>query len=191
MPSIANYVRIYLKNKPYVLEALENGIVNISELSRKIAMETGIKKVGAIKAAIRRFGENVKKRREKREKKVLKILKESRIRLLDKVTVIITDSPLEIKKIIEVKLEDAFVYVTEEANIPKNAINVHRDCGMIVISSPKDIESVPGVVAYLTSLLAWENINVVEFVSCHTDTILIIKREDILKTIEVLQKVIG
>ena len=69
MPSIANYVRIYLKNKPYVLEALENGIVNISELSRKIAMETGIKKVGAIKAAIRRFGEMLKREERKEREK--------------------------------------------------------------------------------------------------------------------------
>ena len=34
--SVAQRVRNYLKNKPYLLEALEKGIVNLSELARLI-----------------------------------------------------------------------------------------------------------------------------------------------------------
>ena len=191
MPSVANYVRLYLKNKPYMLEALEKGIVNLSELSRQIGKETKIKNVGAIKAALRRFSENLQKEKKRCEERALRLLKKSKIKLLDKVTVVISESPLNIEKLAEVKLENAYVYIVESVeNLPTNdTIDVHRDCGMVVVSSPPEIEKVPGVVAYLTSLLAWENINVIEFISCYTDTILIVEREDVLKTIEILREV--
>jgi len=37
--TIAQNVRNHLRNKPYLLEALEKGIVNLSELSRQIQIE--------------------------------------------------------------------------------------------------------------------------------------------------------
>ncbi|TRO49759.1 aspartate kinase, partial [Candidatus Bathyarchaeota archaeon] len=40
--TIAQNVRSYLRNKPYLLEALEKGIVNLSELSRQIQKELEI-----------------------------------------------------------------------------------------------------------------------------------------------------
>jgi len=55
--SIANEVRLYLKNKPYILEALENDIVNLSKLARQIQLEFRVKNSSAIKAALRRFSE--------------------------------------------------------------------------------------------------------------------------------------
>ena len=38
--TIAQNVRNHLRNKPYLLEALEKGIVNLSELSRQIQKDT-------------------------------------------------------------------------------------------------------------------------------------------------------
>ena len=56
--TISNVVRMYLKSKPYTLEALDSGIVNYSALSRLMQKQLGIKNYQAIKAAIRRYAED-------------------------------------------------------------------------------------------------------------------------------------
>lgn len=191
--TIAQEVRDYLKNRPYMLEALEKGIVNLSELSRQIQKELKVNNIIAIKAALRRFSEELQKRKHKREEKVLKILKESNITLHDGNSVVVTSKPLEIEGIIKVNLGGKIVYLTDKNNLGKlnGVLQKHEDCVMIVIHSPTELESTPGVVAFLTSLLAEQNINIVEFISCWTDTIIVVEKKDSLKTYEILSSVIG
>jgi hypothetical protein len=59
-------------------EALEKGIVNLSELSRQIQTELKTSDTSAIKAALRRYSEDLQKHKQKREEKVLQLLKRSR-----------------------------------------------------------------------------------------------------------------
>jgi hypothetical protein len=47
--SIAQEVNMYLQRKPYLLEAMEKGIVNYSALARKIAKDLEDASVEAIK----------------------------------------------------------------------------------------------------------------------------------------------
>jgi aspartokinase len=191
--TIAQEVRNYLKNRPYVLEALEKGIVNLSELSRQIQNELKIKNTVAIKAALRRFSEELQKHKHKREEKVLKILKDSTITLHDGNSVVVTSKPLETEDKIKVNLGGKFVYLTDKNNLGKinGVLQKHEDCVMIVIHSPAELEATPGVVAFLTSLLAEQNINIIEFISCWTDTIIVVEKKDSLKTYEILSNVTG
>lgn len=191
--TVAQKVRNYLKNRPYVLEALEKGIVNLSELSRQIQNELKIKNIVAIKAALRRFAEELQKHKHKREEKVLKILRESTITLHDGNSVVVTSKPLETEDKIKVNLGGKFVYLTNKNNLGKinGVLQKHEDCVMIVIHSPAELESTPGVVAFLTSLLAEQNINIIEFISCWTDTIIVVERKDSLKTYEILSNATG
>jgi aspartokinase len=191
--SVAEKVREYLKNKPYILEALEKDIVNLSSLSRIIGKELKIDSLAAIKAAVRRFSEELRKMKMKREEKVLQILKESNIALQDGMNVIISKRPLKVKSKLIVSLNDKNVYVVDKLEeISKDDIlSLHKNCGIVVINSPPEIEETPGVVAYLTSILAENNINVIEFISCYTYTILVVDRKDILRTYETLSKIIG
>lgn len=190
--TIAQEVRNYLKNRPYVLEALEKGIVNLSELSRQIQKELKIKNIVAIKAALRRFSEELQKHKHKREERVLKILRKSTITLHDGNSVVITSKPLETEDKIKVNLGGEFVYLTDKNNLGKinGVLQKHEDCVMIVIHSPAELEATPGVVAFLTSLLAEQNINIIEFISCWTDTIIVVEKKDRLKTYEILSSVI-
>ncbi len=190
--TIAQEVREYLKNRPYILEALEKGIVNLSELSRQIQKELKIKNIIAIKAALRRFAEELQKHKHKREEKVLKILKASTITLHDGNSVVVTTKPLETEDKIKVNLGGKFVYLTDKNNLGKinGVLQKHEDCVMIVIHSPAELEATPGVVAFLTSLLAEQNINIVEFISCWTDTIIVVEKKDSLKTYAILSSVI-
>jgi aspartokinase len=191
--SVAEKVREYLKNKPYILEALEKDIVNLSSLSRIIGKELKIDSLAAIKAAVRRFSEELRKVKRKREEKVLQILKESNITLQDGMNVIISKRPLKVKSKFIVSLNDKNVYVVDklEEISEDDILSLHKNCGIVVINSPPEIEETPGVVAYLTSILAENNINVIEFISCYTYTILVVDRKDILRTYEILSKIIG
>ena len=190
--TIAEEVRNHLKNKPYVLEALEKGIVNLSELSRQIQKELKINNMIAIKAALRRFSEELQRRKHKREEKVLSLLKESTITLHDGNSVVVTTKPLENEARIKVNLGGKFVYLTDKNSLGKidGILQKHENCVVIVIHSPVELEVTPGVIAFLTSLLAEQNINIIEFISCWTDTIIVVDKKDSLKTYEVLSNVI-
>lgn len=191
--SIAKRVREYLRNKPYVLEALEKNIVNLSSLSRMIGKELEIDSLVAIKAALRRFSEELQKEKKRREERVLQVLKGSSISLRDGMSVVITRRPLKVEAKFAIRMDDMNIYLVDKLEkFSKEAVlSSHKNRGMIIITSPPEIEETPGVVAYLTSVLAEQDINVIEFVSCHTYTILVIDRKDILRAYEVLSQVVG
>ena len=115
--TIAQDVRNYLRNKPYLLEALEKGIVNLSELSRQIQKEIKINDTSAIKAALRRYSEELQKHKQKREEKVLLLLKGSSIAVYDRKAVIITAKEIAAKTGMGVDLVGKFVYLLDRSEI--------------------------------------------------------------------------
>ena len=185
---IAKNVRNHLRNKPYLLEALEKGIVNLSELSRQIQEELKIDNMSAVKAALRRFSEELKKHKHKREEKVLRVLKRSAMAVYDRKSVVITTKEISTKTGMKVDLLGKVVYLLDRSDMPEriSALVKHDNCTMIVMHSPEELEATPGVVAFLTTLLAEQNVNIIEFISCWTETIIVVKKKDSLKAYEVL-----
>src|SRR4030043_2128437 len=108
--TIAQNVRSHLRNKPYLLEALEKGIVNLSELSRQIQQELKTDDTSAIKAALRRFSEELQKHKQKREEKVLQLLNRSSIAVYDRKSVIITGKEVDTKSGVKVDLLGKYIY---------------------------------------------------------------------------------
>ena len=191
--TIAQNVRNHLRNKPYLLEALEKGIVNLSELSRQIQMELEIDNTSAVKAALRRFSEELQKHKQKREEKVLQILKRSGIAVYDRKSVMITSKEINTKNGMKVDLLGKFVYLLDRSDMPERISTLvkHDNCTMIVMHSPEELEATPGVVAFLTALLAEQNVNIIEFISCWTETIIVVEKKDSLKAYEVLSNMVG
>jgi aspartokinase len=191
--TIAQNVRNHLRNKPYLLEALEKGIVNLSELSRQIQKDLKTDDVSAIKAALRRYSEELQKHKQKREEKVLQLLKRSGIAVYDRKSVMITSKELNSKTGMKVDLMDKFVYLLDRSDLPEriNTLVKHDNCTMIVVHSPEELEVTPGVVAFLATLLAEQNVNIIEFISCWTETIIVVEKKDSLKTYEVLSNMVG
>ncbi len=191
--TVAQNVRNHLRNKPYLLEALEKGIVNLSELSRQIQKEIKTEDTSAIKAALRRYSEELQKHKQKREEKVLQLLKRSNITVYDRKSVIITSKEQTSKTGMKVDLLGKFVYLLDRSEMPErvNALIKHDNCTMIVIHSPEELEATPGVVAFLATLLAEQNVNIIEFISCWTETIMVVEKKDSLKTYEVLSNLVG
>jgi hypothetical protein len=191
--TIAQNVRNYLRNKPYLLEALEKGIVNLSELSRVIQKELKTENHSAVKAALRRYSEELQKHKQKREEKVLQLLKRSGISVYDRKSVMITTKEINAKSGTKVDLLGKFVYLIDRSDLPEriNTLIKHENCTMIVVHSPEELEATPGVVAFIATLLAEQNVNIVEFISCWTETIIVVEKKDSLKAYEVLSNMIG
>ena len=191
--TIAQNVRNHLRNKPYLLEALEKGIVNLSELSRQIQKELKTNDTSAIKAALRRYSEELQKHKQKREEKVLQLLKRSSIAVYDRKAVMITGKEISSKIGMEVDLLGKFVYLLDRSDLPERISTLvkHDNCTMIVVHSPEELEATPGVVAFLATLLAEQNVNIIEFISCWTETIMVVEKKDSLKTYEVLSNMVG
>lgn len=189
----AQNVRNYLRNKPYLLEALEKGIVNLSELARQIQKELKTSNTTATKAALRRYSEELQKHKQKREEKVLQILKRSGIAVYDRKSVIITAKELATKSGMKVDLPGKFVYLLDRADLPERVSTLvkHDNCTMIVVNSPEELEATPGVVAFLTALLAEQNVNIIEFISCWTETVIVVEKKDSLKAYEALTNLVG
>jgi aspartokinase len=189
----AQDVRNYLRNKPYLLEALEKGIVNLSELSRQIQEELKTSNTAATKAALRRYAEELQKHKQKREEKVLSLLKRSGIAVYDRKSVIITSKEIATKNGMKVDLPGKFVYLLDRSDLPERISTLvkHDNCTMIVVNSPEDLEVTPGVVAFLTTLLAEQNVNIIEFISCWTETIIVVEKKDSLKAYEALTNIVG
>ena len=191
--TIAQNVRNHLRNKPYLLEALEKGIVNLSELSRQIQKDLKTDDVSAIKAALRRYSGELRKHKQKREEKVLQLLKRSGIAVYDRKSVMITSKEINSKTGMKVDLMDKFVYLIDRSDLPERISTLvkHDNCTMIVVHSPEELEVIPGVVAFLATLLAEQNVNIIEFISCWTETIIVVEKKDNLKTYEVLSSMVG
>ncbi|MFB3888783.1 MAG: ACT domain-containing protein [Candidatus Bathyarchaeia archaeon] len=189
----AQGVRVYLRNKPYLLEALEKGIVNLSELARQIQAELKTSNTTATKAALRRFAAELQKHKQKREEKVLQILKRSGIAVYDRKSVIITTREIAVRDGMKVDLPGKYVYLLDRADLPERISTLvkHDNCTMIVVNSPEELENTPGVVAFLTTLLAEQNINIIEFISCWTETVIVVEKKDSLKAYEALSNLAG
>ena len=64
----------------------------------------------------------------------------------------------------------------------RGIVELIDDQSCIILISPREITKTPGVISYITHLIASKGINITQIVSCHTDTIFIVNREDALKT---------
>ena len=105
----------------------------------------------------------------------------------------ITSKEINTKNGMKVDLLGKFVYLLDRSDMPKriNALVKHDNCTMIVMHSPEELEATPGVIAFLTTLLAEQNVNIIEFISCWTETIIVVKKKDSLKAYEVMSNTLG
>ena len=208
--SITKLAENYISGHPSVKDCLKNGLINYSSLSRQIASELNIdlkKNFDAVLIACRRFKRKLK-RGEIHENKILKVLKGSKIEIKNKITAVVLEKDIffgnllnlekEIKKSREIfrviEGVSAITIITAEEFLPlisryfKNKIILeNRNLAEITIKSPEEIETTPGTYAYLCSMFGENNINIVETLSCWTDTIFLVKEEDIGKAMGLLR----
>lgn len=199
----------YIKEHADIKSCLKKGLINYSSLARLISKELNIEKKTskeAILIAARRFQERLKQEINY-EKKIKNLLANSEIEVKNKVTILILKKNLDLDQIHDIekfiKKDSGIFYLLEGSahysiitqdkyanqfqKFGKNIIVRHENQALINYKSPKDIEYVPGVVAYLTSLFTEHNVNITEIMSFWTDTLFIINNDDANKAMGFLK----
>ncbi|UCD44858.1 MAG: ACT domain-containing protein [Candidatus Bathyarchaeota archaeon] len=188
--SVAQLVRETIQMRPSITDALKMQIVNYSALARMLQTEIGEGSLEAVKAAIIRVSEELETEKGLQEEKVLSILRKSVVRLQDKIAVIISPKELEIPYIVTAYLTDSYVYVVDQTLLkekPLEFAQLNSNLVALILISPPVVESTPGFVAFLSSLLSSREINIVEFISCSTNTVIVLDQKDALTAFSLLQ----
>ncbi|MBI2653193.1 ACT domain-containing protein [Candidatus Woesearchaeota archaeon] len=210
MPNITKLTEQYILEHPSIKDCLKNGLINYSSLSRQITSELNLnlkKNFDAILIACRRFKSKLRKG-EVHEKEILKILKDSKIEIKNKIVAVVLEKDIYFGHLISLEKEikkqneifrviegvSAITIITTEEFLDsikkyfRNKIILeNKNLAEITIKSPKEIETTPGTYAYMSSLFGENNINIVESLSCWTDTIFLVKEEDAGKVIGLLR----
>jgi hypothetical protein len=196
MEKISELVWLYIKRRPFLKEILREGITNYSALARKICMEAfgNIDHESAVKMALVRLSNKIGAKEEDLEGRILKVLGDSSISILNKVAVVVTTKEIDVEPLSVVEGKKFFTYIMEEKEMKKirktkSILLTKINLNLITIHSSPELEEVPGVISHILNALASEGINVVEFVSCYTDTLLVIKQADTTRAFEILSAI--
>lgn len=202
MPSTTELTIKYLEEHPSIKDCLKHGIINYSRLSRKISKEIKIEKKTSIEAilmACRRYALKLKKE-QVLEYRIIDILKKSELEIKNKIIVGIVNKKISLERLIDIEkkvrkngdilytIEGTKVYtiITSEKYLnelnkwyEKDILKITKNLATITIKSPQELENTPGVNAYIFSMFGDHQINIVEQMSCWTDTIIVISEDDI------------
>jgi aspartokinase len=188
--STTEMVRETIRMRPSLIDALKMRIVNYSALARMLRGELGDVSLEAVKAAVIRIAEELSKDSSLQEEKVLSILRESNVRLQDKIAVLISPEILDIPYIVTAYLTDSYVYIVDQTKLKvkiPNYVKMTSNLTALILISPPRVENTPGFVAFMTQLLASKRINIVEFISCSTNTVIVLDSKDALNAFALIQ----
>ncbi len=208
--NITKLTEKHISDHPSVKDCLKKGMINYSKLTRQIASDLKIdlnENFDAILIACRRYSRKIKSE-PTTESKIQDILKKSKVEIKNKIIVVVVeksiywDNLLNLEKEAKKKTEafniiegtNAITIVTGEEFLEKikklfrnKIIKESKNLVEIIIKSPKEIETFPGVMSYLYSLFGEHGVNIVETMSCWTDTLFVIKEEDMGKVMGLLR----
>ncbi|MEM0371586.1 MAG: ACT domain-containing protein [Ignisphaera sp.] len=214
MSSISHIVKEIVSSDPSTFQCILNDIVNYTKLSKKLkplvseAIGHDVS-VDTIKMALIRFAEKIFKEFNILKRDVAQVLAKSSIEIRTGITIVtirnaafsriaqyipllstrsrflaIMQSILVTTVILDNESSEEIISRLNKDDI----MNIQRDYSAIVIVSPIEIMYTPGVLSYITNILALNGINIVHIESCYTDTIIVVSREDLIKAFQVLSK---
>ncbi|MCX8197948.1 MAG: ACT domain-containing protein [Candidatus Micrarchaeota archaeon] len=197
MGTTANIIRLYLKRRPHILSFVTNGLCNYSALARKLQKEIFPGRPGqaiAIKAALLRISKEERFRERSWEKEVEKILKLSSVEVRSDVAVVSSNGGIGVPVIATSSSKAGVMSVVDSSyakQLKKSGFEVMEELSLVVISSPPQLQDTPGCVSVIMDAIASEGINVLEFISCHTDTLMVVKNADAVRVYEILSRLTG
>lgn len=206
--SIAQQVRGYLDTHPIAAGALRLGIGNYSAIARRISEELRITGTDAVIAACRRYPRGSESFR---EAGVRRVLRKSRIETRTKVAAVTVTQGVDVLQKLGDVVEELFdanslcrviqvsrgtVVIVDEDSVARltrplregQLVSVRKNLIEVAVTSPESIEETPGLLRHLTGVLAARGINIVEALSCYTDTIFLLDMSDLNGAMEVLSK---
>jgi hypothetical protein len=210
--SVAYRVREYLDGHPVVGDAIRLGIGNYSAIGRRIAEDAGLPFSAAIVAACRRYPRG--RGSSSRESAVRRVLRKSRIETRTKVAAITlglgADVLQRLGDVVEELLDEnslcriiqvsrGTVVIVDEDSVLRitkvlrgaQVVAVRKGLVELAVTSPESIEQTPGLLTLLTGVLSAQSINIVEALSCFTDTIFLLEQDDLNAAMAVLTRALA
>jgi len=209
--SAAELTRRYIDRHPSVKDCISKDLINYSSLSRLIMKEIDVKNEEAVLAASRRYA--MKLAKTDSEKAITSLFEDSRLELKTKICLVVAKNEWIVLKnledIVKKLLADkstmqvlqsgsAITVISEDKHLPTivkaigqdHIIKVREGLGEITVKSPARIEDTPGAFTYVMSMLSEQGINLLEAVSCYTDTIFIVSRDEMMRAFDILSALI-
>jgi len=210
--SVASAVRGHILRDPCLLECIARGIVNHSELARRVAeeLEADMGKrpsEAAVKMAIHRL---VKRVSADESPAVKRILASSALIVQDSVTVITVpreNMQRALSAATALANRTRFIQVTqgfrtativvasEDAdNLISQVgepVEVVGDQAAIILISPEEIIRTPGFIAFVTGYLSRQGINITQIISCYTETVIVLDSGAASKAYRILHSLIS
>lgn len=208
MPTATEITEKYISEHRSIKECLKKGIINYSALSRMILEDLTLSKEisnEAVLVASRRFKEKIKSA--PFEDKIIELFKKSNVEIKNNVVVftleknIYPDALIDIEKAIK-KNSDLFFAIEGTKTITlifqkknkemilkkfkNNIVDKNENLSLITITS-EGIWQMPGAVNYISGLFFENEINIEEFMSCYDDTLILIRSDDVEKTMGFLK----
>jgi len=169
--------------------------------------ETGVKHEEAVLAASRRYAAKLSKT--DFEGAIMSVFEESRLELKTRISIVVAKNEWIVLKNIEeivkkmlpekstmqvMQSANGITIVSEDKWLPSiikaigddHILTVKQNLAEITVKSPARIEETTGAFTYLMSMLSEQGINLLEAMSCYTDTIFVVTREDMMHAFDVL-----
>ncbi|MDR0778908.1 MAG: ACT domain-containing protein [Methanomassiliicoccaceae archaeon] len=210
--SLAERTRSYIDAHPSIKDCVSKGLVSYSSLARLIMKDLNIENEEALMIACRRYADKLSVTSD-HEKDILKILRDSRLEMRTKICIVTAKNDWTVLH----KMDNLFKDLWNENSIMQvvqsasavtiiadrllkdriidtvgrfNVIKIRENLVEIAVKSPEKIVDTSGVIAYLITNLSDGGINIEETVSCHTDTIFIVKESDMIDAYSILTRCI-
>ncbi len=206
-PSVAETTRRFIDRHPSIRDCISKDLVNFSSLSRMIMKETGVKHEEAVLAASRRYAAKLSKT--DYEGAIINVLEESRLELKTRICIVVAKNEWIVLKNLEeivrkilsekstmqvVQSANGITVVSEDKYLPSiiraigedHILSVKQNLAEITVKSPPRIEDIPGTFAYVISMLSERGVNLLDAMSCYTDTIFVVTREDMMHAFDIL-----
>jgi len=208
--SIARQVRAYLDTHPVLADAIRLRIANYSAVARRASEELGIRSTDAVLAACRRYSRGTESFR---ESGIRRVLRRSRIETRTKVAAITVVQGVDVLQrlgdVVEELLDEnslcrliqvsgGTVIIVDEDSIARvthalrerQLVSVRKNLIEVAVTSPESIEETPGLLRHLAGVLSAQGINIVEALSCYTDTIFLLDNSDLSSATSVLSNTV-
>ena len=210
MVNVTKLTEDYISEHPYVKDCLKKGLINYSSLTRQICSDVDLslkKNFDAVLIACRRYFRKIKSEATT-EKKIVDILKGSKIEVKNKINSIILEKNIVFSNLLELEKEakrfmETFHIIEGTASVTiittddfskkvkqvfrNKTIKEYSDLVEVILKSPREIVTTAGVISYIYSLLGENDINVVDTLSSWTDTIFLVEEKDLSRVMEFLR----
>ncbi len=206
--STAKQVFALLEADPYSRQAMRLGIANISAIAALIKRERlPSATLPSIKAAIRRYSARLPNYDYYHDLRA--ILRGTSCTLKGSMAVLtlFPGTRLNTSQLSQ-KASDSFSLITSGSGATliiseedlqevkkligrENIRSTARRLSAVILTSPPELKETPGFVAYISELLARNEVNITEFYSCYRDTVFVLEKKDALKAYALLERNLG